>query len=593
MYKFNYLKTGEARYDGRVAETVEFVTENQLKDRALWKQFVDQYRVRQDSKDLGWRGEYWGKMMRGGCLTYLYTGDGELYEILKAAVEGILSTQDEKGRISTYSEETEFTGWDMWGRKYVFTGLEHFLKICKDDSLKERIIEAMRKAANYILDKIGEDKKDIRKTSHIYGGVNSCSILEPIVELYRLTDEERYLRFAEYILSTGGCADGDLLEYAAKDDCYPYQYPENKAYETMSFFEGVLAYYEVTGKEKYFDLVKSFAEKVYESDITVIGCAGGLGEHFNNAAVMQTEPPEWVRQETCVTVTWMRLLFRLYRLTGEEKYAERIEKSSLNAMWGSLNENKNLQYVLETEKWVGPLTFDSYSPLVYEKRGVGVGGFREYGDGKYYGCCACIGSAGIAIPPLYAVMRFKEGFVINAYFSGHIITKTPCGNRVKIEIESAYPCQGRVCIKIEVEKEERFIIKLRKPAWTESFCIKEAEYSVKDGYIVIDRMWEKRTEIETNLSYSVKEYKMNGKSAFTYGPLVLALDEAKGNSGIDGEILFDMATVEKETPIGKETVRLKMKDRAGKIFVFTDYASCGKEWYGNDYKTSVWIKQCD
>ena len=39
-------------------------------------------------------------------------------------------------------------------------------------------------------------------------------------------------------------------------------------------------------------------------------------------------------QETCVTVTWMRLLTRLYLLSGEEKYIDRIERSGFNALYG-------------------------------------------------------------------------------------------------------------------------------------------------------------------------------------------------------------------------------------------------------------------
>ena len=63
-----------------------------------------------------------------------------------------------------------------------------------------------------------------------------------------MTGEKRYLDFAAYILSTGGCRDGDLIELAFHDKKLPHEYPVVKAYEMISFFEGVLAYYETTGK---------------------------------------------------------------------------------------------------------------------------------------------------------------------------------------------------------------------------------------------------------------------------------------------------------------------------------------------------------
>ena len=107
----------------------------------------------------------------------------------------------------------------------------------------------------------------------------------------------------------------------------PFQYPEVQAYETMSFFEGALAYYEVTGEEKYFDAVTKFADAVLKSDITIIGSAGCTHELFDNSAEKQTDEVQvgTIMQETCVTVTWMRLQERLLRLTGNEMYAENIE----------------------------------------------------------------------------------------------------------------------------------------------------------------------------------------------------------------------------------------------------------------------------
>ncbi len=587
-YQLSYLQPKEANYTGRVAETVEFVTNAQLKDKTRWAQFVQQYKSRKDYEDKGWRGEYWGKMMRGACLTYHYTGDEELYEVLKGAVEGLLATQDEHGRIASYPEHTEFLGWDMWCRKYVFTGLQHFLRICKDGELKDRIVKAMCRAADYICDKVGEGKIDIRKTSHFWGGANSCSILEPFMELYKITNEKRYLDFAEYILSTGGCADGNLLEHAAKEDCMPYQYPENKAYETMSFFEGVLAYSEVTGNTEYYSLVKKFVEDVYTSDITIIGCAGCAGEQFNNSSVVQTNFSEWVMQETCVTVTWMRLLLRLHMLTGEAVYAERIERAALNAMWGTLNENENPQFSHELKQWVAPLPFDSYSPLVYAKRGLGIGGFRVYEDGNYYGCCACIGAAGIAITPLYALLRSKEGFTLNAYFAGEIQTETPAGKPVRIKIESGYPKAGKACVEIETADTEPFAIRFRKPDWCKNFQISVAGCQ-QDGYIVVEKNWQGKTVVEVDLSAEVRTCNLNGKTAFMYGPLVLALDEAKGNAGIDGELLLNGVIGSEEATQGVELFRYKMTAKDGKEFVFTDYASCGKIWYGNEYKTSVWL----
>ena len=109
------------------------------------------------------------------------------------------------------------------------------------------------------------------------------------------------------------------MDLALNSELYPYQYPVTKAYEMMSFYEGLLAYYEVTGEKKYFDAVVRFMDLVEKSDVTIIGCSGCTHELFDNSAVMQTEYHENIMQETCVTVTWMRVNRRLFELTGDAK----------------------------------------------------------------------------------------------------------------------------------------------------------------------------------------------------------------------------------------------------------------------------------
>ena len=71
----------------------------------------------------GWRGEYWGKMMRVACFVYSYSKDEKLYEILTDTVIDMLSAQEASGRISSYGVHHEFEAWDLWSRKYVLLGM--------------------------------------------------------------------------------------------------------------------------------------------------------------------------------------------------------------------------------------------------------------------------------------------------------------------------------------------------------------------------------------------------------------------------------------------------------------------------------------
>lgn len=583
-----YLNPSEATYTGKVAETIDFTILRQLKDKGLWKKFANQFRVKLDSNDLGWRGEYWGKTMRGGCLAYMYSGDKELYDALTFAVVELLETQDDLGRISSYSLETEFSGWDLWSRKYVLSGLQHFYSICKDNEMKERILTAMERSADYICSRIGEGKKDIRGTSNFWGGLNSCTILEPFVELYKLTNKKQYLQFAEYIIESGGCSNGNMFTWAEKEGVYPSEYPITKAYETMSLFEGLLAYYEVTKNKKHIELVQKFVEDAFATERSVIGGLSGREELFDNFYIHQTEKQPTVVQETCVTVTWIRLLARLYANTSDIKYIDRIEHSGLNALWGSLNTQWNTHYSSIVKKQVAPLPFDSYSPLVFDKRGKEVGGFKVMEDGSNYGCCACIAAAGVALMPLLAMVKNDNGFTVNYYFSGSVQTTTPLGNDVKIEMAGNYPVDEKIKVVVSCETEEKFILRFRKPSWCKNSVIAGVDYVEENGYYVAERVW-KNNEIILEFPMQLQREELNEKTAFSYGPIVLALDEGKGNKDIDEDIYLSESVGRLEKPDNGEMLRYRLKRKDGQDLIFVDYASSGKNWATSDYKTSVWL----
>lgn len=574
--------------NGLMDSAVNFVLNNQLKNRSSWQKAVEVYSTREDSLDLRWRGEYFGKQMRGAALICEYTKDEELHKILTDTVEDLLTKQDELGRFSTYSVEKEFNGWDMWCRKYVLVGMLYYLRICKDESLRDRIITACKKHLDYIISKIGceEGKIAITATSVWWGGVNSCTILEPTVEIYKLTGEKRYLDFAEYIISTGGCSDCNLIDLALNSDLYPYEYPVTKAYEMMSFYEGLLAYYEVTGNKKYFDAIDRFFDKVEKSDITIIGCSGCTHELFDNSSVMQTEYHENIMQETCVTVTWMRVNRRLFELTGDAKYMNRFEISGYNALYGSLNTEMNEQFSMEKKVYVEGGAIDSYSPLYMNTRGRGIGGFCTFASGGYNGCCLSIGACGIALMPFSAVMQDDQNVYVNLLFDGEVTVQDKDGKDVLISISSDYPASGNA--KVTVKDNCSLKLLIRKPAWCEKMTV---DGEVVDGdYRVIDRLFAKDDSISVSMEMGVKAHGLNGKVAFTYGPLTLASDEQKCKRELRKPVILDNGfdCVKKQAEKG-ELVRFECDLGRGDILVLADYQSCGKKWLSDKPFMTVWF----
>lgn len=553
---FTYETKNKYDYKGFVDETFKFIEDFQLMNPELWKRFVEQFRIHSDVRGT-WIGEYWGKMMRGACMTYAYTKNKELYDILVQTIRDMMESADENGRISTYTCETEFRGWDIWCRKYVMLGMEYFIDICDDEEFKAEIIKSMCAQADYLLQSISgkpgvPDKKFIASATNHWRGLNSCSYLEPIVRLYNLTKKQEYFDFATDIVGTGFTDVENFINLAYENKLYPYQYPVTKAYEMTSCFEGLMEYYKITENEMYKTAIVNFADKILESDFTVIGSCGCTHELFDHSTVRQANTNnERIAQETCVTVTLMKFLYRVHLLTGDPKYVDAVERAFYNAYLGAINTEKVIEPMIKQyhPDWVAePLPFDSYSPLTAGTRGVGIGGLQVMPDKHYYGCCACIGAAGIGILPHVQLLKSENGIVLNLYINGSAQTTTPSGNSVVLNIETNYPTEGKVNIKLELETAEKFEIKLRNPSWNKktavSVCGKAVE--VTDGYITVEREWSTGDVIEFELDMTTRAV-----YPIPYGNQVLM------NKVIWGGLNYIVPTYDEEDPLAKKHIALQ------------------------------------
>ena len=583
-YKYSFVKSGKLEYQGFVESLFSFINEKQLMNGSLWKKFVDVFHEKQDSDDLRWRGEYWGKMMRGASICYQYEQNEELYKVLKETVIDLLSTQDELGRISSYKIENEFQSWDVWGRKYVLTSLLHFYEICKEDDLKEKIITAAGKHASYIVEKVGNKEGQIKitDTSAWWLGVNSSSILEPFVNLYKITKNKEYLDFSKYIIDEGGIREGNLINEVLEDKHLPYEYPENKAYETMSFFEGVLDYSLITKDERLYKAALKFFTDVQKTEISIIGCAGSNEECFSNTMLTQLTKESKFMQETCVSVTYMRILSKLHLLTGDPKYYDQFMNTAMNAFLGSVNYNNQFGFEYYLKKVIEPLPFDSYSPLYLNKRGLSTGGVNFFKDGSSYGCCACIGAVSIGLIALTSLLENEEKYVLNAYYEGQYQNENEY-----IKIESDYFKSGFVKLETNLNKN----LEIRIPNWVNNPQIKiDGNMNDVQAGIYYEVPFGKHI-IELSLNPKLKRHYLDNHVAYTFGDLVMGFDN-EDNPAIKLDELSDSLLSDFQIVDSNKDNLLVMKAKFGnKNIILKNYASLGKSWNQPNSVMTAWIKK--
>ena len=598
------------KLEGSLADAVRFIERNQICEVGLWQKFANIFRNHEDGKKLpwaSWRSEFWGKMMRGASLIVAYTKNDGMYQILEQSARDILTTEDEYGRISGYAVEDELTQWDLWGRKYVMLGMMYFMEICRDEQLNQAMIASMRRQADYIIARVGnnEGKLDIRTCSRHWEGMNSCSILEPMVRLYRLTADQKYLEFAEYIISTGFIQSANLIDLAYADEISPHDYPVVKAYEMMSCFEGLLQYYCITGIEKYKTAVLNFGRRIITGELSIIGCSGCTHELFDHTAIRQTQIDyKGIIQETCVTVTWIKFASALLELSGDVSFADAIEQSYYNAYVGSFNTHR-VPFLNHKEKNVPQvLPFDSYSPLTADRRGRQVGGYGLFRDGTFYGCCACIGAAGAGIIPQLALLHSNNGITVNYYESGEMNTTTPKGTEIKLTMVTDYPYDGKIDISIELSAPETFQLSLRIPSWCRGARLRVdgITKSVSCGYATIEREWKTGDTVALDIPMVIERVlpptgAVNEDlfAAYRRGPIVLAADKRV----TDPDAVLDVkcnenGIVSEEfsycTEIPEHKICREVSLTNGEKIRLIDYASAGKTWEENS-RTAAWLRR--
>ena len=397
----------------------------------------------------------------------------------------------------------------------------------------------------------------------------------------------------------------------------------------MSCFEGLLEFYRITGNERYKTAILNFADKVLESDFTVIGSSGCTHELFDHSSVRQANTTNGeIQQETCVTVTLMKFFYQLLLITGDPKYADAFEISLYNAYLGSINTEKIIDKAIRkeySECHIEPLPFDSYSPLTSGTRGNGIGGLKLMSDSHYYGCCACIGAAGIGLVPKVQLLTTKSGFSLNLFINGEIVSRTPQNKDIKFKIETEYPKYGKIDVTIETEEPERFELLIRNPYWNKntSVCVNEVALSTTDGYIRIEREWTSGDVVTISLDMSTHaiyptpygtDILMNkviwganyviptfdkedphakNHIALRRGPVMLAQDSRLGyspdtpisiNIAACGDVRVNITDCQAYPNIVAVNVPLSNGD----FITVTDYASAGKLW-SEESKMAVWM----
>lgn len=593
-----FAEIGEVRLKGPLGERLDKMISQHVVGTDV--DYITAPFAEKTERRLWWQSEFWGKYMHSAVPYLAYTG----YEKLKANIDrGIvrmLSTQEPCGYIGNYPDELRCgEGWDVWGMKYTMMGLLHYYDATKD----ENTLAACRRLCDYLIGEIGPNGsrgRELWQTGN-WSGYASSSILEPVMWLYNRTKDARYLDFASYIVK--GMTESEkgprLLDLALKgvsvadrnekgytrnrEWSYVCKYGRSKAYEMMSCYQGLLEYFEVTGRRDLLDAAMKTAEDIIREEINLAGgCASS--EAWFHGAHKQYLPYERL-QETCVTTTWMRFCEKLLDITGDPKWADQIERTFYNAYLAAMKSDGS--------------EFAGYTPL---------SGNRWHGQHHCYmhtDCCTANGPRGF-LCFLNKIFRTKGDVAeFNFYASALAKGKLANGRTVAFDMYSLYPRLSKVRIVSHTENAGEVPLRLRIPSWSGKTVVKlngVEKRDVKPGtYYTLTHEWRLGDVIDIEFDMPVVAHAQHHHVAFTRGPVLLARDSrfADGDQTEpfrrvlhDGQLMKGFSEVRSPSddiwmafsatlPIGSH--HENPEAYLPTTVFFCDYASAGNTWTRDNY----------
>lgn len=594
--KLNPAPFGSIKIDGYVGDKLNLCLDNRVMAQDI-DRLITPFQLRNDGA-WGFRSEFWGKWFTSAMLGYGYSPTEQHRQVIDKAVNELMQTQTPDGYIGTYPTEHHLKDWDIWGRKYVLLGLLAYYDQIGD----EKILKTAERVADHLIREAGpESGVNLAETGWIgWKGLASSSVLEPIALLYQKTGKKKYLDFAQHIIKLWDKPNqltptGIRLVQEARNQTPLWEMSgAPKAYEMMSCFEGLCEMYRITGNKDYLDATHSLISTIIRDEIMLVG-SGSIAEIWCNGKMRQSDPM-YQGLETCVTVTWMKFLHQMLRLTGDSKYADQLEISLYNALMASQTP--------QGEWW------SYYTGLMGER----VPSHLQFAD-VVMSCCVANGPRAMLLTPSWAVMSSSDGIAVNLYAPLTADLKTPRKQSFTLNMATDYPKDGDIAATISIPKKERFTINLRIPEWSRETTIKingkiYKEKVVSGTYAKLDREWSDKDHIE--LLFDMTSHIVAAPSgvpdaAIQRGPIVLAFDSrlVPFRHGVDtppmyrykfmnnGDNTVDVTLVNQ--PPVKEiwmTFQVPVVDEAGKRheLPMCDYASAGNSWQeGNLFR--VWIPQ--
>jgi DUF1680 family protein len=463
--------------------------------------------------------------------------DAELAAAADEAIDVVAAAQRPDGYLNSFVQVvrggTPFQDL-QWGHEFYCLGHLIQAAVAWHRALgDDRLLDVAVRATDHIDREFGPNGKE---------GVDGHPIIEmALVELYRVTDERRYLTLASRMLDLRGhglLGEGRFGSTYWQDHL-PVRTAKSVAGHSVRQLYLDAGAVDVAVELGDDDLLAAVQRRWQDLEMTRTYITGAMGSRHRDEAFGDPYelPPDRAYAETCAAIASVLLAWRLLLATGNPRYADAIERAIYNGILSALSREGTEFF------YVNPLQRRTHR--AYETAG--------HGERQPWYPCACC-------PPnlmrllssweQYVATADDTGVQIHQYASADIEAEV-AGEPVRLSVRTEYPWNGRVTVHIDRSPDQPWTLVLRVPGWCRSATLtlpgSTDPLAVGPGIAEQTRLWAAGDTIVLDFDMPVRVVQphphvdaVRGCVAVQRGPLVYCVESADAPPGTELEdIRFD------------------------------------------------------
>lgn len=447
--------------------------------------------------------------------------DTELEKDLDCAIEEIRAAQDEDGYVdSYYPKDKRNERWTDLGWSHEMYCAGHLIQAAvahKRVTGKNSLLEIAKRFADHIDSLFGPNKKP-ELDGH-------PEVEMALVELYRETDDPKYLKLADYFVRARGKGYASSSKYPGITREYFVDHKPfveldelvGHAVRMLYLCCGAADLYLETGAEDLWRALERLWHDLVEKKMYITGGCGARAE--GEAFGKEYELPNMkAYTETCAAIASFMWNYRMFLATNDAKYVDTMEQVLYNGLLSGISlDGKHYFYD-------NPLESDG-----------------THTRKEWFECACCPPNIARLITSLpgyiYSLKKDDSAVFVNLYEKSTANISTRFG-RMTLLVETDYPWSAQIQVRvIDSRITDPVAIYFRIPGWTRDFSVRingeDINVQLQNGYAEIKKIWKTGDSIDLSFSMPIETIQSHpfveenrGKIAIKRGPIVYCAEAA-------------------------------------------------------------------